>query len=280
VALTVPIARSVTITSTIRCARRLLSAPRVFEPHHVRIDMLPGEADLTRDGIPRVFDGVLDAPTYRFLRGQENNPDKSAALSPGVPRVLEFAPLKIEPVELPVEAWEPQRRAWIAEAHLAAARKKITAAEAKLGPARDKLAAAEKHAAALLAKMKTETPAPIEEPAKPAVETATITEKFATLDEKRWKLFGGEWVHEKGRLEQKRDGATRAALRLIEAAPRDFDATLRFRRKSPPRANRSKERFSRSSSRASSMPSFREPSGVRRVFSRRAKTIRPFRFRR
>ena len=41
-----------------------------FEPYHVRLDVVPGEADLARDGIPRVFDGLLDAPTYRFIRGR------------------------------------------------------------------------------------------------------------------------------------------------------------------------------------------------------------------
>ena len=42
----------------------------IFEPYHVRVDVVPGEADLARDGIPRVFDGLLDSPTYRFIRGR------------------------------------------------------------------------------------------------------------------------------------------------------------------------------------------------------------------
>lgn len=120
-----------------------------FEPYHVRLDVRPGEADLARDGIPRVFDGVLDAPTYRFIRGQESNPDKSEVIEPGVPAILEFAPLNIEPVELPVEAWQPARRAWVVDAYRAAAREKFEAAEAKLAAAREKLAAAEHDEAAL-----------------------------------------------------------------------------------------------------------------------------------
>ena len=119
-----------------------------FEPYHVRLDLTPGEADLMRDGIPRVFDGLPDQPTYRFIRGQENNPDKSAPIAPGVPAMLEFAPLAIEPVELPLAAWQPERRAWIADAYRIAARRKIVAAEAKLAAAREKLAAAERDAAA------------------------------------------------------------------------------------------------------------------------------------
>jgi mono/diheme cytochrome c family protein len=34
-----------------------------FEPYHVRVDLVPGEADLARDGIPRAFDGLLEEPT-------------------------------------------------------------------------------------------------------------------------------------------------------------------------------------------------------------------------
>jgi hypothetical protein len=37
-----------------------------FEPYHVRMDVVPGEADLTRDGIPRVFDGLMEEPTYLY----------------------------------------------------------------------------------------------------------------------------------------------------------------------------------------------------------------------
>jgi hypothetical protein len=108
-----------------------------FEPYHVRLDLLPGETDLVRDGLPRAFDGLLDLPTYRFIRGNENNPDKSSAIPPGIPDVLEFEPLKIEPVELPVEAWQPERRAWVVEGHRSAARGRLAAAEEKLKAARE-----------------------------------------------------------------------------------------------------------------------------------------------
>ena len=90
-----------------------------FEPYHVRLDMLPGETDLARDGIPRAFDGAMDTPTYRFIRGAENNPDKSVAIAPRIPAILKFQPLAIQPVELPVEAWQPERRGWVAGAYLA-----------------------------------------------------------------------------------------------------------------------------------------------------------------
>jgi Protein of unknown function (DUF1553)/Protein of unknown function (DUF1549)/Planctomycete cytochrome C len=116
----------------------------IFEPHHVRVDVVPGEADLARDGIPRAFDGLLDSPTYRFIRGEESRPDKSKVLGPAIPAALAFEPLKIHPVELPPEAWQPERREWVAQAYREAAQSKIAAAEAKLRTAGTKLEAVRK----------------------------------------------------------------------------------------------------------------------------------------
>lgn len=143
-----------------------------FEPYHVRLDMLPGEADLVRDGIPRAFDGLLEEPTYRFIRGEEKNPDKSTPIAPGVPALLECAPFEIEPVELPLEAWQPERRAWIADAYRAAASREIEAAESKLASVREKLAAAEREAASLQVKLKVSPVTAGDEAAKPAADAA------------------------------------------------------------------------------------------------------------
>jgi hypothetical protein len=60
----------------------------VFEPHDVRTDPVPGQPDLNKDGVARVFDKTPDVPTYLFLRGDERNPDKSRVLAPGVPGVF------------------------------------------------------------------------------------------------------------------------------------------------------------------------------------------------
>ena len=115
-----------------------------FEPYQVRTDMVPGESDLARDGIPRVFDGWLDAPTYRFVRGEESKPDKSKVIAPGVPALLAFQEPVIQPISLPPEAWQPERWPWVLDAHIAAAKTKLAPAEAALAKAHEKLAAAEK----------------------------------------------------------------------------------------------------------------------------------------
>jgi hypothetical protein len=127
-----------------------------FEPYHVRIDMLPDEADLAKDGVPRVFDGVLDAPTYRFERGQETQPDKSKVITPGVPGIVAFTDIPIQRVLLPKEAWQPERRPWVLEAHLAAARKAVKESRSATAAAEEQLKpAAELAEAVAVAELKT-----------------------------------------------------------------------------------------------------------------------------
>jgi hypothetical protein len=212
-----------------------------FEPYHVRMDVLPGEPDLTRNGIPRAYDGLLDAPTYRFVRGDENRPDKTAIIAPGVPELLAFKELAIKPVPLPPEAWQPERRTWILESQLAAARKKIATNEAAAAKAKETLDTAQKRAAELPLTKKIardEIQELLNEPAtKPATKPAAapaavpaplITTRFDQPAQTRWKLSGGDWSHTPAGLQQNRNGATRAAARWLEKAPRDFDATVRF----------------------------------------------------
>ena len=44
------------------------------------VDMVPGETDFTKDGLPRVFDCNLIASTYLFVRGDEKRPRKDKPL--------------------------------------------------------------------------------------------------------------------------------------------------------------------------------------------------------
>ncbi|MBA3484163.1 MAG: DUF1549 domain-containing protein, partial [Pirellulales bacterium] len=115
-----------------------------FEPYHVRLDKVDDETDFARDGIPRVFDGALGEPTYLFVRGQESQPDKSTAIAPGVPEIVDFADLAIRPVTLPTEAWQPERRPGVLESYISVAQEKAAAADAALATAKKKLEAAEK----------------------------------------------------------------------------------------------------------------------------------------
>jgi hypothetical protein len=97
----------------------------VFEPYHVRNDLTPGETDIERDGIPRAFDARPDVPTYLYRRGQSSDPDKAAAVPPGVPRMLNFREFKVEPVSLPTEAYRPGLKPFVVESHLKRAEQRV-----------------------------------------------------------------------------------------------------------------------------------------------------------
>jgi len=134
-----------------------------FEPIMVRQDVVPGEGDLEKDGIPRVYDGLPAAITYRFVRGEDTKPDTSKPIPPGVPDVIAFEELAIESVVLPQTAVEPERRPWVTAAHVATARRAVGSAEAaaameptpamqqRVAVATAELAAVERRAAAMRA---------------------------------------------------------------------------------------------------------------------------------
>ena len=124
-----------------------------FEPHDVRADRVAGQPDLSENGLPRAFDSeprepTTEAPsgifaqTYRLIRGNEKNPDKEHPLSPGIPEVLGMKGVKIEPVELPAEAFYPALRPFVRRDLLAQAKSDIQKAEAALDQAQQALAEA------------------------------------------------------------------------------------------------------------------------------------------
>ena len=110
----------------------------IFEPYQVRLDLVPGETDFTRDGVPRIYDSLIDQPTYLYIRGDERMPDKSADIQPGIPGVLAFDEFTVEPVSLPEEATQPERRAGVLESYISAAEKKVDTASRKLQELRSK----------------------------------------------------------------------------------------------------------------------------------------------
>ncbi len=109
-----------------------------FEPHEVRTDRVSGQADILKDGLPRVYDADATRPTYRFIRGNENNPDQTVQLEPAVPRLFGTTSLKITPVDLPVEAYFPNSRSFIPSDLIADAKSKIEKADADLKKAQAK----------------------------------------------------------------------------------------------------------------------------------------------
>src|SRR5207237_202604 len=107
----------------------------IFEPHDVTIDRLVGQPDLLKDGLVRVFDGKPDVPTYRYIRGNEKQPDKEHPVEPGLPEVL-AEHFDIEPIHVPTEARYAALRLEFRDEDLTAARKALSQAEAALAKAR------------------------------------------------------------------------------------------------------------------------------------------------
>ncbi|HUG90973.1 MAG TPA: PSD1 and planctomycete cytochrome C domain-containing protein [Planctomycetaceae bacterium] len=109
----------------------------IFEPHQVRTDRAPGEADVAKDGLPRIYDAHLAAQTFLFERGNDKRPDKEHPLGPAVPEaVAADAEFRVEPVSLPVAAWYPGFEPFVQDETLAAARIAVSASQAELEKSR------------------------------------------------------------------------------------------------------------------------------------------------
>jgi len=108
----------------------------IFEPHHVRLDELPGESDLERNGLPRSYDLHLDRPTYIHLKGDEKQPATNRVITAAIPVALAFRPLEIQPVKLPPTAFQPALQDFVLSNHLQVAEKAIADARAALDKAK------------------------------------------------------------------------------------------------------------------------------------------------
>lgn len=202
----------------------------IFEPYQIRTEMVPGQIDFEKDGIPRAFDAHLDVPTHLHVRGDDRNPDKSRTMEPAVPAFLSSDALKlaIEPVALPPEATYPGLREFVVKAHRDAAEQQLAAARTALEAAKKKLADAETSAKELVTK--TDTPKPDAPPAKDEAKSADVLvrDDFAAEKTDVWERLTGQWSYANGRLIQSQTGATRTAIRLKQQPPADFEAKLKF----------------------------------------------------
>jgi hypothetical protein len=113
----------------------------IFAPHDVRIDRLPGQPDVQKDGLVHVFDATPEAVTYVYVRGNEKDPDKSKPISPAVPAALRGSAFEIKPVPLPSAAFAPDSRDFVIKETRTAYDAAIVAARNALPPARVRVAA-------------------------------------------------------------------------------------------------------------------------------------------
>ena len=206
----------------------------IFEPYQIRTEMVAGQTDFEKDGIPRAFDAHLDVPTHLHVRGDDRNPDKTRTMDPSVPAFLQSDQLKlaIEPVSLPIEATHPGLREFVVKTHREAAQQQIATARAGVEAAKRKLVEAEtvaKEMAAKGAATKPDAPPKGEEkPATGATNEALVRDDFAAAKTDVWEQLTGQWSYENGRLIQSQIGASRAAMRLKQMPPADFEAKLKY----------------------------------------------------
>jgi hypothetical protein len=74
----------------------------VFEPHDVRTDEYVLGPDGAKGKLAHAIDGDVSRPTFILIRGDENSPDRTTAISPGVPAFLGSG-LEIRPVGVTTE---------------------------------------------------------------------------------------------------------------------------------------------------------------------------------
>jgi hypothetical protein len=130
-----------------------------FEPYDVRQERVPGEPDISKLGIPRTYDAepreatnkepyitAIYPATYRFIRGDDRNPDKEHPLAPAAPEVLGNR-VQIQPVTLPQEAAFPGLRSYVQEDLVKQAKESIRQAEAGLAKELAVLEAAQRRVA-------------------------------------------------------------------------------------------------------------------------------------
>ncbi|MCB9875307.1 MAG: DUF1553 domain-containing protein [Planctomycetaceae bacterium] len=99
----------------------------IFEPHNVRTERVPGESNLLKDGLPRVFDAEPDAKTFLYVRGNEKHFDKESPMTPAIPAIF-TGQLEASPIALPPPAVFPALWPHVEEEELQAAEQRVTAA--------------------------------------------------------------------------------------------------------------------------------------------------------
>ncbi|MFN0166333.1 MAG: DUF1553 domain-containing protein [Bryobacteraceae bacterium] len=120
-----------------------------FEPYEVRVDRVPGQTDVEKDGLARIFDAELDRKTFLLVRGNVQEPDKDHPLSPGVPHALGGKLGDIKSVPLPVDAYYPDHRPVVQRDLITDAKADIERAEAELRKAKEAYAKSEREASGL-----------------------------------------------------------------------------------------------------------------------------------
>lgn len=200
----------------------------IFEPMHVRLDAVAGETDFEKNGLPRVFDLHLDRPTYRHVRGDEANEDRSKVHAAGVPAVLSWGDsFQVKPVNLPMSSHRPGAQVPVMKDHLVKAEMERAAVEKRLAAARQAIQQKQQEEAAKAKADKPVAAVAVSQEGKPKL---LWRDEFTSAQAERYEVLAGDWQWLGGdaRLVQTETGSQRRVLEWKEAEPSDFAAKLKF----------------------------------------------------
>lgn len=197
-----------------------------FEPHDVRTDRLDPSVgfekdatlgDVLKDGVARVYDKQLNAPTYLFQRGDNRDPDESRPLTPGVPSAFRSELPAIAEIKLPSEAFYPALNPRIANGLVDQAREAAKKVETEIAAAKAALKTAEAKLAATR-----------DLPMGGNAALPGFHDDFSKPRPEDWQALSGDWVYEGGHIVQK-SITSFATMVSRQPSPRDFAARIRYR---------------------------------------------------
>ncbi len=210
-----------------------------FEPHDVRTDPLSAGSGVIQDqtlgefpvdGLSRIYDKTIDAPTWLFERGNDRSPDESQPISPAVPASLGVELAEIRPVQLPAEAWYPALQSGYTQSLINVAEADVAAAESQLEKVQGDLKLAAGKLAVAVASSESKKAAEPEN--TNSVEEPFFHDDFALPRPETWKTLNGDWKYEGGHLTQK-SVTSFATVVTTKNHPKDFQIKVRYRTLSP-----------------------------------------------
>ena len=205
-----------------------------FEPHNVRTDAISANAMKIKDGtefsaldegLARVFDKELTAPTFRFIRGDDRQPDKENPIQPGVPEVLGNSTLNIKPVSLPVESYYPALQPKLLKDSIETAQNKIELAQSELKNAKSVVTSIKQK----IENIKNHQPG---NSTKQNPENNILTDDFRKPNPQRWNPLSGKWEYQNGHLAQTQVGNF-VTMSTKEKLPLNFQGRLRYKTLKP-----------------------------------------------
>jgi hypothetical protein len=182
----------------------------IFEPHQVRTDRVPGQFDMAKDGLVRIYDVGTNAPTYFFVRGDERKADTNRVMRPGVPKALKGT-FEVSPLILPESAAFPDNRDFVIRDQLRESENAITSARKESKHSDVKVQLAEARHAALMAVLATESVEKNSEAWTNAAKKAVLKQRQVGLMEAKLKLAETEKEEEKKKAAAKVEEAEKLA---------------------------------------------------------------------